>query len=352
MARPSSSFISFFIILHLLLNCNLNANGCYTSIIGFGDSLFDTGNLKHLSQFSLPFFYLPYGETFFHKSTGRASNGRLMIDFIADSLKLPFVPPFFDDNGNEKMELGQGVNYAVIGATAMDYSIHKATGVHSILTDGSLRVQLEWFKESICANVSDCSHLIGDSLIIMGETGLNDYLKAFSGAKSIDEIKIYVPFVVEAIISVINEVLELGAKTILVSGELPAGCFPTILKLSNESDKTNYDNVTGCLIKSNKLAEYHNELLVKELNKIRELYPDANLIYADIYNAAMQFYRSPKEYGFTSGALKACLDTYVSWDGMHLTEAAYKIISKSLLQGPYTVPQFNSSCVDGLSSFM
>lgn len=33
--------------------------------------------------------------------------------------------------------------------------------------------------------------------------------------------------------------------------------------------------------------------------------------------------------------------SYVSWDGVHLTEAAYKLIAKGLLQGPYTIPQMN-----------
>ncbi|MFS8021119.1 putative sinapine esterase [Helianthus anomalus] len=70
--------------------------------------------------------------------------------------------------------------------------------------------------------------------------------------------------------------------------------------------------------------------------------------------------------GFTNGALKACYggegryynvdpsvrcgdasttvcdepDTYVSWDGIQLTEAAYRIISKNL----FSTPQFKSLC--------
>lgn len=88
--------------------------------------------------------------------------------------------------------------------------------------------------------------------------------------------------------------------------------------------------------------------------------------------------------GFTNGALKACCggggpfnynssipcadpsstvcarpDTYANWDGLHLTEAAYKIIYMSLFQGPYTMPQFNSMCpisrlheIHGISSSM
>lgn len=73
--------------------------------------------------------------------------------------------------------------------------------------------------------------------------------------------------------------------------------------------------------------------------------------------------------GFKNGALKACCggvgpynfnlsmicgdasatvcdqpDTYFYWDGVHLMEAAYKLIFKSLFQGSFTTPQFNSWC--------
>lgn len=42
----------------------------------------------------------------------------------------------------------------------------------------------------------------------------------------------------------------------------------------------------------------------------------------------------------------ACDDPsqYVSWDGYHLTEAAYRWITKGLLDGSYTTPKFNLLC--------
>ena len=45
----------------------------------------------------------------------------------------------------------------------------------------------------------------------------------------------------------------------------------------------------------------------------------------------------------------ACDDAsqYVSWDGYHLTEAAYRLMTKGLLDGPYTIPKFNVSCFIG-----
>ncbi|PWA53586.1 SGNH hydrolase-type esterase domain-containing protein [Artemisia annua] len=85
-----SNFTIFIVIFQLLCTYSLFANGCYTSIISFGDSLADTGNLKRLAstpeEHSLHFFYPPYGESFFHMPTGRCSNGRLIIDFIGNLL--------------------------------------------------------------------------------------------------------------------------------------------------------------------------------------------------------------------------------------------------------------------------
>ncbi|XP_076922389.1 GDSL esterase/lipase At1g28570-like [Bidens hawaiensis] len=385
----SSSFVTLIIIFQLLCTCTLYTNGCYTSIISFGDSLADTGNLKQLSyhtnQQSLHFFYPPYGETFFHEPTGRCSNGRLVIDFIAESMRLPLVRPFVGVKGRHMIELRRGVNYAVAGATALDSSFLGAKGVHNPMTNSSLQVQLGWFKRtlpSLCDNELDCKHFLRRSLMLMGEIGGNDYNHALLAGKSLEEVYTYVPLVVEAIISAVNALIELGAKTLLIPGNLPIGCSPVYLTKYYGSGDVEYDNSTGCITQLNKFSEYHNELLKIELSQTRESYPEVNIIYADYYNAAMQFFRSPNKYGFINGALKACCGgggpfnynasiacadlssnvcmqphTYANWDGLHLTERAYKVIYKSVFQGSYAIPQFHSVCPttivqerDGISS--
>ncbi|KAF8392882.1 hypothetical protein HHK36_021121 [Tetracentron sinense] len=65
----------------------------FTSIFSFGDSIADTGNLLCLKSDDHSFRF-PYGETYFGHPTGRCSNGRLIVDFIAQSLGLPLLPPY------------------------------------------------------------------------------------------------------------------------------------------------------------------------------------------------------------------------------------------------------------------
>jgi hypothetical protein len=55
--------------------------GCnFPAIFNFGASNADTGGLAAAFQ-ALP---LPYGETYFHRSTGRFSDGRIILDFIGN----------------------------------------------------------------------------------------------------------------------------------------------------------------------------------------------------------------------------------------------------------------------------
>ncbi|XP_043703081.1 GDSL esterase/lipase At1g28570-like [Telopea speciosissima] len=364
MAQSVSHFLSklpVMIIAFLVLTNGCGTLGCnYTSIISFGDSIADTGNSLYSKSGGGAELNLPYGETYFHRPTGRFSNGRLIIDFIAESLGLPLVPPYLGGG-----DFKHGVNFAVGGATALKAS-----------SDNSLDVQLGWFQKllpSLCNSSSDCNEFFRRSLFLVGEIGGNDYNYPFFQGISVEVIQALVPKVINTISSAITTLITHGAATLVVPGNLPIGCSVEYLAIFKSQNKDDYDPQSGCLNWLNEFSQYHNSLLQKELDRLQTLYPNTTIVYADYYNASMLFYSSPAQYGFSGSTNKACCgggnfesnqicgsqkcgspgasvcsdpSSYVSWDGIHLTEAAYRWMAMSIVQGPYIVPpRINMSCV-------
>ncbi|GAV58943.1 Lipase_GDSL domain-containing protein [Cephalotus follicularis] len=357
--------VTSFVVLAIITS---HANGSYKSIFSFGDSNADTGNTLRLvirPNTPPPYFArLPYGETFFHHPTGRFSDGRLVIDFIAGCVGLPSVQPYSGLSNNtaglSSKIYGGGANFAIAGATALDASFFANRGIPSPFPISSLRDQLKWFKEllpSLCSASSDCNELVRNSLVVMGEIGGNDYSYPFLQGRNIKEIQGFVPRVVHAIGSGIKDIIKQGAVTILVPGTLPIGCSPSYLTQYNSSNKEEYDHSTRCIGKLNNLSMHHNELLQIELKEIQKLHPHAKIIYADYYKATIRLYRHPQRFGGPYNynqtvncgdpTATTCADPslYISWDGNHYTEAAYKQIFKGILQGPFTIPHFNIPCM-------
>ena len=95
----------------------------------------------------------------------------------------------------------------------------------------------------------------------------------------------------------LQDLIAFGASTLVVPGNFPIGCSPAYLTTYETSDESEYNQSTGCLNWLNKFSEYHNELLQRELSRIRSLHPHVNIIYADYYNAMLQLYQSPDQFG-------------------------------------------------------
>jgi len=174
------------------------------------------------------------------------------------------------------LDFSRGANFAIVGGTALDVGFFLRRSAASVPPfRSSLRVQIGWFrrlKRSLCntttaAAAAGCKdRLMARSLFVVGELGSNDYGYILAGGKSLPEAKSFVPEVVKAICRGIEESnffvcdrssspikllpkteelrctshseldlcdsarawsqrrVEEGARYMVVSGTLPAGC--------------------------------------------------------------------------------------------------------------------------------
>ena len=79
----SAALIMLFLSFPLATAVNSHNHTIHVpAIFIFGDSLSDAGNNNYIANTTSKANFPPYGETFFHRPTGRFSNGRTAFDFI------------------------------------------------------------------------------------------------------------------------------------------------------------------------------------------------------------------------------------------------------------------------------
>ncbi|KAJ1440781.1 SGNH hydrolase superfamily [Sesbania bispinosa] len=365
--------MKIFIFFSITLTCVFFGNGSnanplpYEAIFNFGDSISDTGNADKTHP---PFpSNSPYGSTYFKHPAGRLSDGRLIIDFIAEAYGLPFLPAYL--NLTKDQDIKKGVNFAFAGATALDFEYFIKNGVDKPATDKSLSIQLGWFKTikpSICKSKEECDGFFKKSLFLVGEIGGNDIIAHLS-YRNVTGLRELVPPMVEAITNAIITLIEEGAVELAVPGNFPIGCISGVLTLVNITQKDDYDQF-GCLTSYNTFIEYYNGQLKQAIETLRQKHPQVKIMYFDYYNDAKRLFQAPQQYGFSSDKneiIKACCGasgTYnvnvyipcgspsttvcpdpskvINWDGAHFTEAAYKQIAKGLVEGPFVNPSLKS----------
>ncbi|KAK9066427.1 hypothetical protein SSX86_013749 [Deinandra increscens subsp. villosa] len=367
---PPSTTTTTILATLLLLTTTTTASSAATppfkKIYAFGDSYTDTGNTASATGPNA-FTYvsnLPYGSTFFHHPTNRYSDGRLVIDFVTESLSLPYLPPYH----NRKADTSYGVNYAVAGSTAIPYTFFVRNNLTLDIQRQSLQTQLAWFDKDLegqkCKSVKltpeECKGVFDDALIWVGEIGANDY--AYTVGSSV-ESKTIQQLSIRSVNGFLEALLEKGAKYMVVEGLPTTGCLTLSMSLASESDR---DDI-GCVASLNKQSYDHNTILQTKIQDLRKKYPETVIIYADYWNAYRSVIKNAPKLGFKelykvccgsngapynfdilvtcgSESSRSCQNPsqYINWDGVHLTEAMYKVVAESFLKGGFTHPPFGS----------
>nr|TKW14165.1 hypothetical protein SEVIR_5G149700v2 [Setaria viridis] len=253
----------------------------------------------------------------------------------ADAFGLPLV----QSSMSQGQDFSKGANIAFVAATALDLAYILQENVTSVPPLNSfLSVQLGWFeqqqlKPSLCNATKDYDDYLGRSLFFVGEFGGNDYTFLLAANKTVDQAKTYVPAVVNAIADGVERLIKHGARRIVVPGILPTGCIPVMLTLYASPERSDYD-LYGCLNKYNGLSRYHDELLRSQIEALRKKstrFDGSSTLLACCGAGGEYNYNPIAACGFPGATACADPSRAVNWDGIHLTEAAYRVIAGTWL---------------------
>ncbi|KAL6978248.1 hypothetical protein U1Q18_041040 [Sarracenia purpurea var. burkii] len=324
-------------------------SGCsFPAIYNFGDSNSDTGAFSAAIYPQQP----PYGETFFRKPTGRASDGRLLIDFIAKELRLPYLNAYLDSLGTN---FQYGANFAVGAGTIRRQNDTQPNGPYicpfylgvqtTHFANFKARV-IDLYKQGKDVNRIPISGDFSKALYTI-DIGQNDVARSMFGL-STDEI----PDMINQFSTAIKELYNKGARIFWVHNSGPNGCLPSNKLFANRT-MDSFDKI-GCNNRWNEAVSAFNAQLKERLTKLRADLPQAAITYVDIYAAKYKLISNANKFGFTN-PLKQCLhkekrnrtvvdvscpnpSKFISWDGVHYTEAANQWLAKAILNGSFSDP--------------
>ncbi|XP_073000282.1 GDSL esterase/lipase At4g01130 [Typha latifolia] len=365
-----SAMWAFLILLILAPSGPLAEAKCkFPAIFNFGDSNSDTGGFWA----AFPAQHGPFGMTYFKRLSGRASDGRLVIDFLAQALGLPFLSPYLRSIGSD---FRHGANFATLASTVL---LPNTSLFVSGISPFSLAIQLNQIKQLKAQALTSkklgylpSTSIFSDALYTI-DIGQNDFT---SNLKSIgsEEVKQSLSQVVNQISWTIKDLYDMGGRNFMVFNLAPVGCYPSFL--TELSPSASDLDVYGCMISINNAVVDYNNMLNVALHQTREMLPDASIIYVDTHSVKLGLFQHPKDHGLRYGiksccgygggehnfnqevfcgnskvingqnvTAEACADpeNYVSWDGIHATEAANKLITMAVLKDSYTNPPFNLS---------
>ncbi|CAM6092044.1 unnamed protein product [Calypogeia fissa] len=310
----------------------------------FGDSLVDSGNNNYIKG-SPQANFVPYGETFFHNATGRWCNGRLIFDFIAEYLSLPFPKPYFMP-GSDPTRFKRGVNFGSASSGILD-STFVWEGVIN------LSVQVKYYLNAIAElkgalGEDKTCQILSESLFVF-VTGNNDVSEYVSNTtlQAQYSVEQFVALLVSKLSTDIQTVMDTGARKIIVGGMGPLGCVPRAL--------ASIGSKGPCLEILNNISRQVDASLLAYVKKMNAKMNTSNVILTTSYKLAYTITENGTSLGFETGNTACCgsglydggtpdcgvgnytlckdVDKYAYWDFVHLTERAYHIIADSLWTG-------------------
>ncbi|XP_068665259.1 GDSL esterase/lipase At3g26430-like [Aristolochia californica] len=350
----------------------------FPAMFNFGDSNSDTGGLS-ASFGPAP---EPNGESFWGHPAGRYSDGRLIVDFIANSLGLPYLDAYLNSLGTN---FSHGANFATAGSTILRPD---ATLFQSGFSPFSLEVQFWQFSQfkSRSQIVSMKGGVFRDLIpkeevfsraLYTFDIGQNDLTHSYFQNMTSDEVRAVVPVVVDLLTQIVKDVYDQGGRYFWIHNTGPFGCLAYVIERVHHNK--NQVDKAGCVIPFNRVAQYFNKKLKEAVVKLRMDLPSGVFTYVDMYSLKYGLISHASKYGFEK-PLAACCGhggkynynrnlgcgstlevngttvlvgrscknpkVRINWDGVHYTQAANHWLFNRLKDGSYSDPPtpINMAC--------
>ncbi|KAF9615221.1 hypothetical protein IFM89_022483 [Coptis chinensis] len=310
--------ITLLILLSFNLTCNtaspLNKITSSSAFFIFGDSSVDPGNNNYINTIQkIGANYEPYGQNgFFQEPTGRFSDGRVVVDYIAEYANLPIIPPFLLPSA----EFTHGANFASGGAGILSETNR------GVVID--LKTQLKNFEEvqkTLRENLGDekTNELISEAVYFFS-IGSNDYMGGYLGNPVMQQNYLpeeYVGMVIGNLTNAIQVLYEKGGRKFGFISLPPLGCLPALRALNTK------DNEDGCFQDACALGLAHNNALSAVLTSLEHIFKGFKYCNSNFYNWLNNIIQNPSLFGMFTISLDLLYLRVVNYTSAVLTYALY-----------------------------
>ncbi|KAG9448613.1 hypothetical protein H6P81_008578 [Aristolochia fimbriata] len=321
----------------------------------FGDSISDDGNNNGLNidPRQAKANYPPYGVDLEAGPTGRFTNGKNFVDFIAEKLGLPLAPAYLSLGKEKRQKIATGLNYAS-GSAGILPETGSALGERVPLDK-----QIDHFQTTVeedllpqfSSKAAVQDHL-GRSTIFIdigGNDLLNNWIQQkpeYNRSKNYPRVPDYVHLLMETLQAQIKRIYDLGGRRFLVFGLAPIGCIPIVTHEGAPCEET-----------WNSMAREFNNQLAPLTQRLQSRLHGSVFALGLTYDLILDFHRNPSRYGFKSVNQPCCVvnstaptlcvpgtapcanrKEYLYYDMFHCTSKTAKIVAHSCFhRGPGSV---------------
>ncbi|TXG54646.1 hypothetical protein EZV62_019902 [Acer yangbiense] len=324
----------------------------FPALYNFGDSNSDTGGKSAAMTDVSP----QNGETFFGHPSGRFSDGRLIIDFIAENLKLQYLSAYLDSIG---ANFRQGANFATGGSSIRPpgYSpFHLAIQISQFVQFKSRTMAL-YHKftpnrktppfRSVLPRPRDFSRALYTL-----DIGQNDLAYGLKHSNE-EQVRAIIPDILDQFSQAVQQLYKEGARFFWIHNTGPIGCLPNRV-LYFQPKPSDLDQ-NGCMKSHNEVAqEFNKQLKDRIMSQLRVQLPQAAFTYVDVYAVKYALISNAKNQGFVDPMNICCgscakgavvngtvcdhPSMHISWDGTHYSEAANFWVASHILKGSFSDP--------------